>query len=148
MNRESIEGWPLLTVESEVNGDSKRTNQKGHFLVGSLDSSCRYNAGDEAGGVWLSYRPAKLHRLAGRNQWFWRPDVWHKNFEGRWYSKNLFIKNRFPKYWVVAPFWTIKFTESAHWSYYEMKTFFLWLGRMGYQKILFFILISKMYIWP
>jgi hypothetical protein len=30
------EGWPLLTVETEVNGDSKRTNERGSFLVGSL----------------------------------------------------------------------------------------------------------------
>ncbi len=26
MTRETREGWPLLTVETEVNGDSKRTN--------------------------------------------------------------------------------------------------------------------------
>ncbi len=30
------EGWPLLTVETAVNGDSKRTNERGSFLVGSL----------------------------------------------------------------------------------------------------------------
>ncbi len=29
-------GWPLLTVESEVNWDSKRTNERGPSLVGSL----------------------------------------------------------------------------------------------------------------
>ncbi len=40
--RETIEGWPLLTVETEVNGDSKRTNEKGPFLVNSLGLSCRY----------------------------------------------------------------------------------------------------------
>jgi hypothetical protein len=28
------EGWPLLTVESEVNGDSKSTNERGPSLVG------------------------------------------------------------------------------------------------------------------
>ncbi len=29
-------GGPLLTVETEVNGDSKRTNKRGPFLDGSL----------------------------------------------------------------------------------------------------------------
>ncbi len=37
------DGRPLLTVETEVNGDSKRTNYRGPSLVSSLDSSCRYN---------------------------------------------------------------------------------------------------------
>jgi hypothetical protein len=35
-------GWPLLTVETEVNGDSKCTNERGPFLVGSLGLSCRH----------------------------------------------------------------------------------------------------------
>ena len=35
-------GSPLLTIETEVNGDSKRTNERGPFLVGSLGLSCRY----------------------------------------------------------------------------------------------------------
>ncbi len=30
--RETREGWPLLTIETEANGDSKRTNEKGSFL--------------------------------------------------------------------------------------------------------------------
>jgi hypothetical protein len=30
--RENREGWPLLTVENEVNGDSKSTNERGSFL--------------------------------------------------------------------------------------------------------------------
>ncbi len=42
--KETREGWPLLTVETEVNGDSKRTNEKGPFFVGLL---------------YLSYRTAK-----------------------------------------------------------------------------------------
>ncbi len=38
------DSWPLLTVETEVNGDWKSTNKRGRsFLVGSLDLSCRYN---------------------------------------------------------------------------------------------------------
>jgi hypothetical protein len=34
-------GWPLLTVETETNGDSKSTNELGPSLVGSLGYSCR-----------------------------------------------------------------------------------------------------------
>jgi hypothetical protein len=36
------ERWPLLTVENEVNGDSKRTNERGPSLFGSLGLSCWY----------------------------------------------------------------------------------------------------------
>ncbi len=32
---------PLLTVETEVNGDSKNTNKRGPSLVGLLGLSCR-----------------------------------------------------------------------------------------------------------
>jgi hypothetical protein len=42
--RETREGWPLLTVETDVNGDSKSTNERGSrgsSLVGSLSSSVR-----------------------------------------------------------------------------------------------------------
>ena len=35
-SRETREGWPLLTVEIEVNGDSKRTNDTVLYLVGSF----------------------------------------------------------------------------------------------------------------
>jgi hypothetical protein len=35
-DRETREGWPLLTVETELNGDSKRTNERDPFLVRSL----------------------------------------------------------------------------------------------------------------
>jgi hypothetical protein len=30
-----IEGWPLLTVETEANGESRSTYERGSFLVGS-----------------------------------------------------------------------------------------------------------------
>ncbi len=40
--RETREGWPLLKVETEVNGDAKSTNERGPFLVGSLGLSWRY----------------------------------------------------------------------------------------------------------
>jgi len=40
--RETREGWPLLTCETEVNGDSKRANEMDPSLVGLLGLSCRY----------------------------------------------------------------------------------------------------------
>jgi hypothetical protein len=42
MSRETREGWPLLTVETEVNGDSKSTIEMDPFLVDSLGLSCQY----------------------------------------------------------------------------------------------------------
>jgi hypothetical protein len=42
-HRETREGWPLLTVETEANGGSKSTYKRGPYLVGALGSSCRYN---------------------------------------------------------------------------------------------------------
>jgi hypothetical protein len=36
MTRETREGWPLLTVETGVNVDSKRTNERDPSLDGSL----------------------------------------------------------------------------------------------------------------
>ncbi len=41
LNRETREGWPLLTVDNEINGDSRSTNEWGPSLVGSLGLSCR-----------------------------------------------------------------------------------------------------------
>ncbi len=40
--KETREGWPLLTVETEVNGDSESANESGPSLVGSLVSFCQY----------------------------------------------------------------------------------------------------------
>jgi hypothetical protein len=40
--RETREGWPLLTFETEVNGGSKSTNERGPSLIGSLGVSCWY----------------------------------------------------------------------------------------------------------
>jgi hypothetical protein len=42
LNRETREGWPLLTVETEKNGDSKSTTKMGSSMVDSLGLSCRY----------------------------------------------------------------------------------------------------------
>jgi hypothetical protein len=42
--KETREGWTLLTaVETELNGDSNSTKERGPSLVGSLDSLCSYN---------------------------------------------------------------------------------------------------------
>ncbi len=40
-SRENRDRWPLLTVETEANGDSRSTYQRGPSLVGSLGSSYR-----------------------------------------------------------------------------------------------------------
>ncbi len=34
---EPREGWPLLTVETEVNGDSKSTNESGPSMIGPFE---------------------------------------------------------------------------------------------------------------
>ncbi len=39
--RETIERWTLLTVETEVNGESKSKNERGSFLAGLLGLSCQ-----------------------------------------------------------------------------------------------------------
>ncbi len=37
LSRETREGWPQLSVETEVKRDSKRTNERGPFLVGTRE---------------------------------------------------------------------------------------------------------------
>jgi hypothetical protein len=37
------EGWPLLTVETEANGDSRSTYERGKGVLHWLGSLCRYN---------------------------------------------------------------------------------------------------------
>jgi hypothetical protein len=39
---QSRDEWPLLTFETEANGDSRSTYERGPSLVGSLGSMCRY----------------------------------------------------------------------------------------------------------
>jgi hypothetical protein len=41
INQRDERGVALLIFETEVNGDSKSTNERGPFLVGSLGLSCR-----------------------------------------------------------------------------------------------------------
>ncbi len=36
VSNQTREGWTLLTVKTEANGNSKRTNEKGPSLIGSL----------------------------------------------------------------------------------------------------------------
>jgi hypothetical protein len=43
--REIREWWPLLTIETELNGDSKRTKERVPFYFGSLGLSCRFCLG-------------------------------------------------------------------------------------------------------
>jgi hypothetical protein len=40
--RETREGWPLLTIETESNWALWSTNERGPSLVGSFGSSCQY----------------------------------------------------------------------------------------------------------
>jgi hypothetical protein len=42
LRRETREGWPLLTVETEANGDLSSTNERGPSLVWFFGLSCRY----------------------------------------------------------------------------------------------------------
>jgi hypothetical protein len=73
-----------------------------------------------------------------------------KNLKGDEIQRSVYKKKRFPKYWVVASI--LNFLVHKKYLHTDpnmrWKPFFLWLGRMGYQKIGLFILISKMYIWP
>jgi hypothetical protein len=43
INRDTREGWPLLTVETEVNWESKSANERGPSFAGLLGLSCRYS---------------------------------------------------------------------------------------------------------
>ncbi len=70
-SRETREGWPLLTVETEVNRDSKCTNEKGLSLVGSLCLSCRIQdifSSVLAGSVVLSCRYMRFFFSLGQVQ--------------------------------------------------------------------------------
>ncbi len=44
LTRETRKGWPLLTVETDANGNSRSTNERGPSLVGPLGFSCRYKS--------------------------------------------------------------------------------------------------------
>ncbi len=57
------EGWPLLAVVTEVNGDSKSTYERGPFLVGSLGLSCWYKRFLFCFG-WSSQPSTKMFFLA------------------------------------------------------------------------------------
>ncbi len=66
--RDYREGWPLLTVESEANGDSKSTYERGPYLIGALNSSCRYNRFLSCLGC--SSRPSTKYYIASLIHYF------------------------------------------------------------------------------
>ncbi len=79
LSTETREGWPLLTFETEMNGDSKSTNERGPSLVGSLSLSCRAGTRDFV-LPWLLYsaqykvfipHPILFHFLLPHRQASW-----------------------------------------------------------------------------
>jgi hypothetical protein len=56
--RETREGWPLLTVETEVNGDSKSANEKG--LPWLVHWACREGTRDFCSAVAALVRQYKI----------------------------------------------------------------------------------------
>ncbi len=52
------EWWPMLTVETEVNGDSKRTNERGSSLFGSW--ACGAGTRDFCSALAALVGPVKL----------------------------------------------------------------------------------------
>jgi hypothetical protein len=44
MTRDTREGWPHPTDETEAKGDSRSTNERDPSLIGSLGSSGQYNS--------------------------------------------------------------------------------------------------------
>jgi hypothetical protein len=57
---ETREGWPLLTVETDVNGSSKSANERGPSLVGSLGLPCQYKKFLPCLGCSSRPRPSKI----------------------------------------------------------------------------------------
>jgi hypothetical protein len=86
ITRETRKGWPLQTVETDANGDSECTYDRGPALVGSLGSSCRYKRFLSWAALigqleniiphtysisfYLSPFPSNLGRLSCRLAWF------------------------------------------------------------------------------
>ncbi len=83
--RETREGWPLLTVETEANGDSWSIYERGPSLVGSLGSSCRYNSFLSCLGG--SSQPIKKYYFPNRTLFHFirphRPATWQAVVLGR-----------------------------------------------------------------
>jgi hypothetical protein len=59
ITRETREGWPLLTVETEVNGDLKSTNERGPFWVGSLGLLCFVGTRDFCSALAALFGPVQ-----------------------------------------------------------------------------------------
>ncbi len=77
--RETREGWPLQNIETEANGDSRSTNERGPSLVGLFGLTCRWKrflaapvrpvqsiffSSPYTMSIHLSPLPSKLHRQA------------------------------------------------------------------------------------
>jgi hypothetical protein len=58
ISRETREEWPLLTLEAEVNGDSKSTNERGSFL-GWFVRACRAGTKDFCSALVALVGPAQ-----------------------------------------------------------------------------------------
>ncbi len=71
--------------------------------------------------------------LLSREQWFWRPDVWHKTYKGDEILRPVY-KKKFSKYWVVACIFGLFGSQKVQIDPTMIRNFFLWSGRMGYQK--------------
>ncbi len=68
-------GWPLVTIETEVNGDLKSTNKRGPSLAGSLGSSCQYTRFLSCSGQ-PSTNYSFLHRTLFQSMCPHRPATW------------------------------------------------------------------------
>ncbi len=81
-NRETREGWALLTVETEVNRDTKSTNERSLSLVALLGLSCRYNRFLYCLAALIS----PVQNIAGR----WGQRHWNSV----WWGKSYFVLGR------------------------------------------------------
>jgi hypothetical protein len=80
--RETREGWPQLSVETEANGNSWNTYERSPSLAGSLDSSCRYNR--FLSSLGCSSQPSKKYYFPNRKLFYFfsspisshRPKTW------------------------------------------------------------------------
>jgi len=88
--------------------------------------------------------------ILSKDQWFWQNLIIlmcdTKFLTGNEKIYDLFIKK--PCFEILSGFfhfWPFQVSKKFIVPSLEMKTFFLWIGRMGHEKILLFVLISNMY---
>jgi hypothetical protein len=82
LTRETREGWPLLTVENEVDGDSKSTNERGPSLVSSLSSFFRVGTRDFYPGLAALVGPVKYIFFPHKFMCPHRPATWARSRAG------------------------------------------------------------------